>query len=66
MKASSMWVDSVYHSYPSPTIDRPGSSFEPELASTEAIDGMEAAQEQSNRVYPKRLEPKDRIRIIGP
>lgn len=60
-----MWVDSVYHSYPSPMIDRPGGSFEPDLASIGAIDGMEAAQEQSNRVYLKRLEPKDRIRIIG-
>jgi hypothetical protein len=45
IKASSISVAAVYHNYPSPTINRPGSSFGLDLASTEAVDGMEATQE---------------------
>lgn len=58
VRATSMLVDSIYHNYPSPMMDCPDGSLELDLASTEAIDAMEATQERLNRVYPKALAPK--------
>jgi hypothetical protein len=51
-------VDSVHHNYPSPMIDCPNKSLEPDLARIEAINVIEATQEQSYCVCPKALVPK--------
>lgn len=56
----------IYHDYPSPPIDNLDGSFGLGLTNTEAIDGMEATQKQSNWVYAKGLEPKYTIKVIGP